>query len=80
MQTIIKRNLLRYAAGRSIFCPYCDICLDCKRTVVVEVTTAKGNQVTKTMCSKCWAAKNEEFRAVVAEHGGTMDVMEWAKG
>ncbi len=80
MINTIKRNLLRYAAGRSIFCPYCDVCLDCKRTVVVEITTAKGNQVSKTMCAKCWDQKKEMFREVVAEHGGTMSVMEWANG
>lgn len=80
MANTIKRNLLRYAAGRSIFCPYCDVCLDCKRTVVVEVTTAKGNQVSKTMCDKCWASKREDFKTVVADRGGTMSVMEWAKG
>ena len=80
MITTIKRNLLRYAAGRSIFCPYCEVCLDCKRTVVVEVTTAKGNQVSKVMCAKCWSGKKDQFRQVVAEHGATMDVMEWSRG
>jgi len=80
MVNTIKRNLLRYAAGRSIFCPYCEVCLDCKRTVVVEVTTAKGNQVSKTMCAKCWSEKGKQFRQVVVEHGGTMAIMEWAKG
>ena len=49
MQTTITRNLLKYAAGRSIFCPLCQEVLDCKRTVILE-----AGSISKTLCASCW--------------------------
>lgn len=50
MQRTLNRNLVKYAAGRAIFCPSCDDILDQKRTVVV--TTPAGR--TMTYCGQCW--------------------------
>jgi hypothetical protein len=63
MQTTINRSLLKYAAGRAVFCPQCGDIMDAKRTVIV--TTPAGQ--TRTMCAHCWdqvagfARKDERF-------------------
>lgn len=46
----VNRNLLKYAAGRAIFCPGCSAIMDWKRTVIVEFP--KGQTVVR--CCKCW--------------------------
>lgn len=49
MQRTLNRNLLKYAAGRAIFCPICGNVMDQKRTVIIT-----AGEVTKTMCGQCW--------------------------
>jgi len=51
MQKTINRNLLKYSAGRSIFCGQCDAIADARRWVVVS-----HNDDTLGMCAPCWDA------------------------
>ena len=51
MQRTINRNLLKYSAGRSIFCGQCSAIADARRWVVV---THKAD--TLGMCAPCWDA------------------------
>lgn len=57
MQETIHRNLLKYAAGRAIFCPGCGKVLDCRDTVTATHMT--GGQA--VMCGKCWDRKAELY-------------------
>ena len=49
MARTVNRNLLKYSAGRSIFCPHCQNIADARRWVVVT-------QGAKSMglCAPCW--------------------------
>ena len=49
MQKTVNRNLLKYAAGRAIFCPCCSVIMDARRTVIVT-----AGDVTKVLCASCW--------------------------
>lgn len=55
MQETIHRNLLKYAAGRAIFCPHCDTILDCRSTVVATRDTREY-----VMCARCWDSKVDQ--------------------
>jgi hypothetical protein len=48
MKLTAQRNLVKWAAGKAMFCPRCQDILDCKRTVVVDE---------KVLCAKCWDSK-----------------------
>lgn len=45
----INRDLVKYSAGRSIFCPHCGGIADCKRWVVATI----GDRTHGT-CAGCW--------------------------
>ena len=47
----VNRQLLKYSAGRSIFCPRCQDIADAKRWVVVTL-----GERTMALCAKCWDA------------------------
>jgi len=49
MHKTINRNLLKYSAGRSIFCGQCDAIADCRRWVLVS----HGDEELG-MCAPCW--------------------------
>jgi hypothetical protein len=49
MQLTINRNLLKYSAGRAIFCGQCDAIADARRWVLI---THDSN--TLGMCACCW--------------------------
>jgi hypothetical protein len=50
LEVTVNRDLLKYAAGRAIFCPQCRKIMDAKTTVIV--TTPAGQ--TWTSCAACW--------------------------
>jgi len=45
----INRNLLKFSAGRAIFCGQCDAIADARRWVLVT-----HNEDTLGMCAACW--------------------------
>ena len=51
MARTLNRNLLKYSAGRAIFCPRCDQVADARRWVVVT----QGDHTAST-CATCWDA------------------------
>ena len=74
-----QRNLLKYAAGRLIFCPGCGDIMDCRRTVVAEVFVDKQDGQgekpggkTWTHCGKCYDKRKPMFESarqkVLGEH------------
>lgn len=51
MKTTIYRNLLNYAVGRAIFCPFCDVILDSRKAVLVTDEESNSSAV---VCAACW--------------------------
>ena len=49
MVRTVNRNLVKYAAGSAIFCPFCSEIMDAKRTVVLS-----AGSITKVVCARCW--------------------------
>jgi hypothetical protein len=49
MQTTINKGLVKYSAGRAIFCPHCQDIADAKRWVVATI----GDRTLGT-CAPCW--------------------------
>lgn len=48
MERTVTRNLLKYAAGQTMFCPACDDVLDYRRAALVEI-----GQNSRCICTKC---------------------------
>lgn len=59
MHRTIKRNLLKYAAGRAIFCPICETIMDWKKTVLI--TFPSGG--TRTSCTSCFDKEMAKAKA-----------------
>ncbi len=53
LEKLMKTNLLKYFAGRAIFCPICDQVADYRHWVVVE----KGDQFIGACCSSCFDSR-----------------------
>ena len=49
MQLTINRNLLKYSAGRAVFCRACRAIADCRRWIIAT----QGDHVTQC-CVTCW--------------------------
>lgn len=49
MQTTINKGLVKYSAGRAIFCPHCQDIADARRWVVATI----GERTLGT-CAPCW--------------------------
>lgn len=49
MQATINKGLVKYSAGRAIFCPHCQDIADAKRWVVATI----GERTLGT-CATCW--------------------------
>ena len=69
MQKTVTRNLLKYAAGRAIFCPLCGAIMDQSRTVIIT-----AGQVTKVLCAPCW--DNELRPKISAERLAQCDIVD----
>lgn len=37
MESTVTRNLLKHAAGQTMFCPVCEVVLDWRRTAIVSI-------------------------------------------
>ena len=59
MQWTIARNLVKWAAGQTMFCPHCDRVLDCSRTIVAS----DGGRATITLCADCWGKAPGNFKS-----------------
>lgn len=78
LERIAHRNLLKYAAGQVMFCPGCETCMDCTRTVNVECLVdsrdGKGERSIKswTLCASCYDRRKQVFedgkQKVLAAH------------
>ena len=49
MVRTVNRNLLKYSAGRAIFCPCCGEVADAKQWVVATL-----GERTVSRCARCW--------------------------
>lgn len=82
LKRTVTRNLLKFAAGNAIFCPSCQTVMDWKRTAIIEVNKDGKTLVSKTQCCKCLDKALERYKAVVADHGATLEITdgrEWSK-
>lgn len=66
----LNRQLLRHAAGSAIFCPRCQVIMDCTRTVVATVHRQLAGQPDEcvqsfTQCAVCWDKAQSDVRAAV---------------
>ena len=50
----LQRQLLKFAAGQHICCPFCGNILDWTRTVNYELSKDGQAVLNKTFCSPCW--------------------------
>lgn len=80
LQTHVNRNLLKYAAGRVMFCPSCDKCLDCRSTVNVTVLHKGEVHSSTTLCAACYDARKPVLDAALAKAspdvGITLDIVD----
>ena len=53
----VRKQLLRYAVSRAMFCPTCDCVLDMRRAVLTE-----GSEQTGIACVSCWESLLERMR------------------
>ena len=72
-RTVIESNLLKYSAGRAIFCNCCGDIMDWRKTVAA---TLHGTPKSRTdeivvrayvQCARCYDARKDKLAAVV-EH------------
>ncbi len=61
LESHLNLELLRYAAGRAIFCPSCDHILDARRSVLM---CANDNGPTAILCGDCYDEMRERLSAV----------------
>lgn len=73
MQKEANRQLLKYAAGRAVFCPNCSAIMDYRRTVVTTIKGIKQGETESsdlkvyTTCKKCFKGKaGDTLRSVVS--------------
>lgn len=69
MKRTINRKLLKYAAGRSVFCIRCQCIMDWKRTSIVSLLHHGDPVKTFVLCTPCWLKQEETVRAQVQEKG-----------
>jgi DNA-directed RNA polymerase subunit RPC12/RpoP len=53
MVRTLNRNLLKWAAGRAIFCPRCGDVMDCRRTMVIGTDSPEGQHEEHVRCVDC---------------------------
>ena len=55
MEQHLTANMLKYAAGQTMFCPGCETCMDWRRTVSIDFTGATSGKLhaTQTLCATC---------------------------
>lgn len=65
MTRTVGRNLLKYAAGRQMFCPKCSKVLDAKTTVLITYREQE-----RILCAQCWG------RNPMTVKSGAVDIMD----
>ena len=60
LQLTVARNLVKYAAGRAMFCPKCETVLDAPTTVYAD--DGDGGH-TLILCATCWGKSPGNVRA-----------------
>ncbi len=71
LETVVNRNLLRYAVGHTLFCKTCEALLDVSRATHLEF--AKGDSKgTMTVCATC----GDNWRAKLSQAGYTVTVFD----
>lgn len=53
LQKRAQKELLKYAAGREIFCPSCGKVLDFRTSSIVTIFGTDGSQMVRTYCTPC---------------------------
>ena len=85
MEREITRNLLKYAAGHSIFCNKCNRVLDWKATALIEAKQNDKTVASVTCCTKCLDARYEALHQAIDEINKmdgkdiTLEVTKWTK-
>lgn len=72
-----RNELLKWAAGKQIFCQKCQNILDWKTTVLIEATsTATQQKATVIMCSNCYSHLNAQ---ALKDQGLTLEITQYIK-
>ena len=66
MEKMVNRQLVKYAAGRCVWCPRCHGVMDQKRTVVATVHDGDEVLVSYTLCGNCWDPQVREVGVLLA--------------
>lgn len=74
VESIVNRNLLKYSAGNSIFCPLCNEIADFRRWVIA---TSPSGATQRCCCVSCW---NELIKDAFVEQLIDWDIVTLAKG
>ena len=72
IKTPVESNLLKYSAGRAIFCPNCQGVMDWRRTVVATIhakTDGKEEKCIRSyvVCAGCWDKLGHTVKEGVAK-------------
>ena len=59
----LEGELLRWAVGRAITCPYCGAILDCRRAVLAD-SPSQGSTVA---CVACWDKAKDHVLATIPD-------------
>lgn len=79
MQRTVTRNLLKYAAGQTMFCPGCDQVMDWRQTMILDVTKDSAPIRTMVLCSPCADKRLPNLEALCKEKGLTLEVTDGRK-
>ena len=79
MQRTVTRNLLKYAAGQTMFCPGCSQCMDWRRTMILDVTKDSAPIRTMVLCTTCADKGLLSLEALCKEKGLTLEVTDGRK-
>jgi hypothetical protein len=83
MKQQITRNLLKYAAGHSIFCNGCGKVLDWKTAAIIEAMQNNKAVASVTCCTKCLDARYGALHQAIDEVNRmdgkdiTLEVTKW---
>lgn len=62
MERVVNTNLLKYAAGQTMFCPGCKNCMDWRTTTVLTLHQGEKCVSSEVLCGACHTRhKRREF-------------------
>jgi hypothetical protein len=53
LETRMRKETLKYAAGRAIFCPTCGTIMDYRRTALIDIYGTDNSRMAKAYCTNC---------------------------